>query len=94
MCWFIRKKSDAEKVGELIKKEKPDFGALFSNIGTRNESDDLYHKLAVKIHPDQFIPLGDEDRVRRATELFAKLQMIRTDLNQLKDLESVIESEF
>ena len=94
MCWFKRKKSDAEKVGELIKKEKPDFGELFSNIGSRNDADELYHKLAVRIHPDQYIPQGDDNRVRRATELFALLQKVKTDLKRLKELESIIESEF
>ena len=94
MCWHRGKKSDIEKVWELIKNEKPDLGKLFSDISSRNEADKLYHKLVVKIHPDQYIPLGDEDRVRRATELFAKRQKVRTDLSQLKELGSIIESEF
>lgn len=94
MCWFKRKMSDAEMVSEIIKKEKPELENLFSNIGARNEADKLYHQLAVKVHPDQYECLGDEQKLKRATELFAELQKVKTDIVSLKALKSIIETEF
>ena len=93
MWFFKKKKSDIEKVSERIKKDAPDFGGLFTNINSRKEADILYHKLASKVHPDQFVPLGDENKVKRATELFAELQSIRTDFRKMQEFEKKIETE-
>lgn len=94
MGWFRRKKSDAEKVSELIKKESPKIDELFSNIASRDEANKLFHSLAIRLHPDQFIPQGDEQRIKRATELFAKVQACKTDLKALKEIEIIVNSEF
>lgn len=94
MGWFRRKKSDAEKVSELIKKQSPKLDELFSNIVARDETNQLYRSLAIRLHPDQFISQGDEHRIKRATELFAKVQASKTDLKSLKEIELIVNSEF
>ena len=94
MGWFSRKKSDAERISELIKKDSPAIDELFSSIASRDEANQLYRSLSIRLHPDQYIPLGDEPKIKRATELFAKVQSNRTDLKVLKEIEVIVNSEF
>ena len=94
MGLFRRKKSDAETISELIKKDSPNINELFSSIATREEAKQLYRSLVIKLHPDNFIHQDDEQRVKRATELFAKAQANKTDLKALKEIEMIVKTEF
>ena len=63
------------------------FGNFFTNLKTQPEAKKLYEKLRRKIHPDRF-PL-DEDKRTEADKLASELGNSKTDLQRLKEIESI-----
>lgn len=84
---FSKKKTTAERVGDIIKSDAPDFTRLFGNLSNRDEAAALYKELSVMLHPDRFIN-ADEEIIAQAETLFKELQNSRTDIDKLRNIKN------
>lgn len=84
---FSKKKTTAEKVGDIIKSDAPDFAHLFGNLSNRDEAVVLYKELSGMLHPDRFIN-AEEEIMAQAEALFKELQSSRTDIEKLRNIKN------
>lgn len=85
---FFRKNRIRKELIEKIKKEELDLSSVFSAINNRAEVDQLFKNLLRRCHPDRFVDNPEKNAL--AETLFKKVMANSTNLNELKELETII----
>lgn len=85
MCFkLFRKKKIASDWINKIKNEDINLSQVFNAMNERQEAENLYKDLCIRLHPDKFV--GDRTKQDWANEKFRLLQECRFNLKKLKEI--------